>query len=132
WRVPRREDTSWTTPIVVVHAGKPQVIVPGTHCLRGHDLETGGLLWECRGLSSNVVASPVAAHGVVYAGSSYETRSMLAVRREGVTEVLSHGTATPKVLAVNRLDDTFSASAALAGRDMVLRGERFLYCLASE
>lgn len=215
WRVPRREDSSWTSPIVVMQAGRAQVIVPGTHCLRGHDLETGALLWECRGLSSNVVASPVAADGIVYAGSSYETRSLLAVRldgargditgtdqvlwtrrrgtpyvpspllyddvlyvlqhyqgilvrvaartgedqggpfrlgditdvysspvgaagriyitsREGITEVLSHGDATPKVLAVNRLDDTFSASAALVGRDLYLRGERFLYCIAEK
>jgi hypothetical protein len=34
------------------------------------------------------------------------------------------------VVAVNRLDDSFSDSAALAGRELHLRGERFLYCLA--
>jgi hypothetical protein len=31
---------------------------------------------------------------------------------------------------VNRLDDTFSASAALVGGDLLLRGERHLYCIA--
>src|SRR5262245_23886325 len=34
----RAEDTSWATPIVVEHAGKAQVIVPGTNRLRGYDL----------------------------------------------------------------------------------------------
>ena len=38
----------------------------------------------------------------------------------------------PKVLAINQLDDSFSASAALAGRELFLRGERSLYCIAEE
>jgi outer membrane protein assembly factor BamB len=215
WRVARQQDTSWTTPIVVEHKGRAQVIVPGTKRLRGYDLATGEVIWECAGLSSNVVASPVSADGVVYAGSSYETRALFAVRldgakgditgtdkvawmrrrgtpyvpspllygeslytlqhyqgilarvdvktgddqggpfrldaitdvyaspvgaagriyvtsREGVTQVLSHGGETPKMLAVNHLDDSISASAAIAGRELFLRGERFLYCIAEK
>src|SRR5207302_1164033 len=78
WRVARREDTSWSTPIVALCRGKAQVIVAGTHHLRGYDLDSGAVLWECAGLSSNVVATPVAADGVVYAGSSYDTRALPA------------------------------------------------------
>ena len=68
---------------------------------------------------SNVYASPVATTGRVYVTS-----------RDGVTQVLSHGGPTPRMLAVNRLDDSFSASAALVGRELFLRGERYLYCIA--
>jgi outer membrane protein assembly factor BamB len=50
--------------------------------------------------------------------------------RDGATLVLSHTDGEPEVLAVNRLDDSFSASAALVGRDIFLRGERHLYCLS--
>lgn len=215
WRVGRAVDTSWSTPIVVEHVGKAQVIVAGTNRLRSYDLGDGTLLWECGGLSSNVVASPVAADGIVYSGSSYETRAMLAIKlagakgditgteqvlwsrrratpyvpspllygnslynlqhyqgvlvrldtktgeeqggpfrleeisnvyaspvaaagriyitsRDGVTVVLSHGDKAPRTLAVNRLDDSFSASAALAGRELYLRGERFLYSIAED
>jgi outer membrane protein assembly factor BamB len=214
WRVARAEDTSWATPIVVEHTGKAQVIVPGTNRLRGYDLADGSLIWECGGLSSNIVASPVAASGVVYAGSSYETRAMLAIKldgakgditgtgqvlwsrrrgtpyvpspllygdtiynlqhyqgvmvrinvktgkdqgepfrleqihdvyaspvgaagriyvtsRDGVTQVMSHE-AVPKLLATNRLDDSISASAALVGRELFLRGEKALYCIAEK
>lgn len=212
WRVARAEDTSWATPIIV---SKPQVIVPGTNRIRSYDLVDGTLIWECGGLSSNIVASPVAADGIVYAGSSYDSRAMLAIRldgakgditgtnqvvwtrrrgtpyvpspllygdllynlqhyqgtivrldvktgkddggpfrlrdigdvyaspvgaagriyvtsREGVTQVLSHGEPTPAVLALNRLEDTFSASAALVGRELFLRGERHIYCIAED
>jgi len=70
---------------------------------------------------SSVYASPVAAAGRVYVTS-----------RDGVTQVFSHADPEPRMLAVNRLDDTFSASAALVDRELFLRGERFLYCCAEE
>ena len=73
------------------------------------------------GAITNVYASPVGAAGRVYVTS-----------RDGVTQVMSHGEQTPKMLAVNRLDDSFSASAALVGRELFLRGERSLYCIAAE
>jgi outer membrane protein assembly factor BamB len=213
WRVERDEVTSWATPIVVEHRGRQQVVVSGTRRIRGYDLATGKTLWECAGLSANVVASPVAGDGMVFAGSSYEKRALLAIRldgakgditgtdrvawtrargtpyvpspllyegalyflahyqgiltrvdartgadapgpfrlpgigdvyaspvaaagrvyltdRDGNTLVLGGGK-RPEVLALNRLDDSFSASAALAGRELFLRGERHLYSLAA-
>jgi len=83
WRRDRDEVTSWATPIVVEHAGKQQVIVSGTNRMRAYDLTSGEVIWECRGLSNNIVASPVASDGMVYAGSSYVKRRMFAVRLEG-------------------------------------------------
>jgi outer membrane protein assembly factor BamB len=99
WKIPRNEPTSWATPIVVEHEGRAQVVVSGTNRLRGYDLEDGRVLWECGGLSQNVVASPVSADGMVFAGSSYNTRAMLAVRLDG-----AHGdiTGTDRV-AWNRI-----------------------------
>jgi outer membrane protein assembly factor BamB len=85
WRRDRDEVTSWATPIVLEHAGKPQVVVSGTHRVRGYDLATGEVLWECGGLSHNIVASPVAAEGLVFAGSSYEKKALLAIRLDGAS-----------------------------------------------
>lgn len=211
WRSARNEVTSWTSPLIVVQDGKPQVIVSGTGRVRGYDLSSGDVIWECGGLSANVVATPVAANGVAYVASSYEIRSMMAIRldgargeitdspnvlwrrhrgtpyvpspllyedalyflghyqnvlwrleaatgkeqpgplrlpglrniyaspvaaagrvyvtdRDGGTVVLSRGK-EPKALARNVLDDSFSASAAIVGKQMFLRGAEFLYCL---
>ncbi len=83
WKVDRSEVTSWATPIVVNHRGKPQVIVSGTRRVRGYDLSDGRVIWECGGLSANIAASPVSADGMVYVASSYDTRAMLAIRLEG-------------------------------------------------
>jgi outer membrane protein assembly factor BamB len=214
WKVEREEVTSWATPILVEQGGKLQVIISGTSRVRGYDLATGKVIWECGGLSANIVASPVAADGMVYAASSYDTRAMLAIRldgakgditgtaqvvwtrtrgtpyvpspllygdslyflrhyqgilsrvnrktgeerygpfrlngirnvyaspvgaanriyitdREGTTLVLSHGD-EPRMLALNRLNDSFSASAAVVGGELFLRGQQNLYCIAEE
>lgn len=84
WRNPRQEDTSWSSPIVITHKdsnGKeqPQIVVCGTNRVRGYDLKTGDVLWECGGMSSNVVATPVYANGMLYVGSSYEKKVLIAI-----------------------------------------------------
>ena len=212
WKTARDEGTSWSTPLVVEHAGKSQVIIAATNRVRAYDLANGDVIWECGGLSGNVVASPVAGGGFVYVTNSYETREMLAIRlagargdithtsavvwrrhrdtpyvpspllygdelyflrhyqgyltcvdaksgepfygrqrlpgignvyasllgaadrvyivdRNGTTVVIKRG-ARFELLARNRLDDSFSASPAVVGRALYLRGERYLYCIA--
>lgn len=213
WKAPRDEKTTWSTPIVVEVAGKPQIIVAATKRVRGYDLATGKEIWQCDGLTDNVVASPVQWRDIIIAGNSYYRQGMVALRPAGATGDISSATnvawrlnrMTPYVpspllyddtlyhirhnqnvlvrldpatgqfrgellrldgirdfifaspvgaagrlyitgrdgstvvlkhdkenatLAVNRLDDSFSASAALAGRELFLRGEKFLYCIA--
>ena len=214
WKVARDEVTSWSTPLVVEHDGKPQVIIAATKRVRAYDLASGDVIWECAGLSRNVVASPVAADGFVYVASSYDRQAMLAIRlaaakgditntdavawtrdryapyvpspllygdmlyylkhyqgrltcvkaktgetlfgperlpgiqnvfaslvgaadrvyivsRNGTTVVIKHG-AKLELLARNRLDDSFSASPAVVGNELYLRGERNLYCIAAD
>lgn len=74
----------------------------------------GGRLEGLRG----VYASPVGASDRVY-----------VVGRDGGAVVLRN-TNRLELLARNRLDDGFDASPAIAGKDMFLRGRRFLYCLS--
>ena len=91
WRIARDEVTSWATPIVVEHDGNPQLIVPGTGRVRGYDLSTGAVIWECGGLSANIVASPVAGDGMVFIGSSYEKRALLAIKLAGAEGDITGG-----------------------------------------
>ena len=65
----------------------------------------------------NIYSSPVAAAGRIY-----------VTDRNGKTLVMSND-AEPKALTLNKLDDRFSASAALVGDAIFLRGEKFLYCI---
>ena len=83
WKVARDDKTSWSTPLVVKHQGKAQVVISATKRVRGYDLATGDLIWECAGLSRNVVSSPVAGQGMVFAANSYDWQAMLAIRLDG-------------------------------------------------
>ncbi len=212
WRRQRDEITSWSSPLVAVVNGKPQVIVAATGFVRGYDLATGNTIWKCSGLSRNVCATPVVAGGIAVVTNSYDWQKMLAIRlvdatgditdkpaviwsrdkqtpyvpspllyddhlyftshlrgiitcvnlktgktifgpdripkltqifaspaaaagriyipdRRGYTAVVKHGD-TFEMLALNRLDDAFTASPVIVENELYLRGEDFLYCIS--
>ncbi|MFN3192924.1 MAG: PQQ-binding-like beta-propeller repeat protein [Aureliella sp.] len=83
WRRMRDEVTSWSTPIVIESDGGSQVIVAGTNRVRSYDFQTGKTIWECGGMSANIVATPVYRNGILIVGSSYEKRIMMAIRIAG-------------------------------------------------
>lgn len=66
----------------------------------------------------SIYASPVGAGGRIYITS-----------RNGSTMVVKHATQY-EVLAVNKLDDRFSASPVVVGNELFLRGEKYLYCIS--
>lgn len=80
WRQQRDEDTSWATPLVVEHAGRTEVIISATKKIRSYDLKTGKLIWECAGMTANVIPTPVAGHGMVYALSGFRGNALLAIK----------------------------------------------------
>jgi len=82
------------------------------------DAATGKTHFTERADLGNVFASPVAAAGRIY-----------LLGRGGKALVLEPGPRL-KVLASNQLDDGFDASPVSVGRDLYLRGRRFLYALA--
>lgn len=83
WNVKRDEETSWSSPIIVDDADQPLLIVAGTNRVRAYDPSSGKVIWECGGLSSNIVATPVASDGRLFAGSSYEKKVLLSIRMDG-------------------------------------------------
>ncbi len=83
WKIDRDEETSWSSPVVVEHEGRAMLIVAGTNRVRAYDPATGSVIWECGGLSSNIVATPVAGDGMLFTGSSYEKKAFLAIRLDG-------------------------------------------------
>lgn len=80
WRVERDEPTAWTTPVVVTVDDRPQVVASATNRIRGYDLATGALVWECGGMTGNVIPTPVVGHGVVYCASGFRGSALLAIR----------------------------------------------------
>ncbi len=79
----------------------------------------GSLVIEASRLAvnGNIYASPIGAGGRVYIST-----------RGGDTVVLKHGDKL-EILAVNTLDEEFDASPVVVGKQIFLRGERYLYCI---
>ncbi len=80
WRKPRDERTSWSTPLVVEHSDKRQVVTTASNRVRSYDLASGELIWECGGMTRNVIPTPVAGPGMLYAISGHQGSSLLAIR----------------------------------------------------
>ena len=80
WKIDRSEVSSWATPLVVEIDGKPQVIVPGSKFSRGYGLATGEVIWQCSGLTRNVIPSPVHGNGIVYLMSGFRGNALQAIR----------------------------------------------------
>jgi outer membrane protein assembly factor BamB len=79
WKVDRDEGTSWSTPLVVQHNGKTQVIVSASNRIRSYDIATGEVIWECGGLTRNVIPSPVSGFGMVFATSGFRGNTLKAI-----------------------------------------------------
>ena len=80
WRAGRQEVDSWSTPLVVEHDGRAQVVTAAQNRLRSYDLATGRIVWESEGLTMNPIPSPVAADGMVFAMSGFQGSNLKAIR----------------------------------------------------
>ncbi len=80
WKKPREERTSWSTPLIVERDGKAQAVVTATGKIRSYDLATGDVVWECAGLTRNVIPCPVADASMVYCMSGFQGNALLAIR----------------------------------------------------
>ena len=80
WRTARQEIDTWSTPLVVEHDDRPQVVTNGMNRLRSYDLETGKIVWESQGTTMNAIPSPVAADGMVFVTSGFRGNNLKAIR----------------------------------------------------
>ena len=79
WRAARNEGTGWSTPLVVEHAGKQQVVVNATGKVRSYDLANGKEIWSCAGQTANAIPTPVADRDTVYITSGFRGHALLAI-----------------------------------------------------
>ena len=80
WRVNREEIDTWATPLVVEQDGRRQVIAPGMRKIRAYDLDTGGGVWESKGVTMNPIPSPVYGDGMVFVTSGFQGNNLKAIR----------------------------------------------------
>lgn len=83
WRTPRRDATSWSTPLVA----DGQVIVNGSARTRSYDLKTGAQLWECGGQTMNAIPVPIVREGVAYVMTGFRSTAVAAIRLDSRGDV---------------------------------------------
>jgi outer membrane protein assembly factor BamB len=79
WNQPRDEGSGWTTPFVLEHNGRTEVIISGAKAVRSYDPTTGNVRWQCAGLGSNPVPMAVADAENVYVMSGHRNPAGLAI-----------------------------------------------------
>lgn len=93
WRVERHTDAirespdAYTTPALLEHDGRTEIVISGGDVVTGHDPSTGAEVWRANGLnpqnipSYRIVASPVTMDGIIYAPT--RVRPLLAIKAGG-------------------------------------------------
>ncbi len=79
WKADRDEGTSWSSPLIVEINGKPQVITSATKKVRSYDLETGEIIWESTGMTSNVIPNPIFENGILYVMSGFRGTALQTI-----------------------------------------------------
>lgn len=128
WTAEREEITSWATPIVVEVNGAAQVITCATNKVRSYDAGTGQVVWECTGLTRNVIPSPMYADGILYMMSGFRGNAVKAV---DLAKAKGDITGTPAILWEYNQDAPYTPSPVLMkGRLYFLKGNNgILTCL---
>ena len=82
WRTDRDEGSNWATPFVWENDVRTEIVTSGRGGVRSYDLD-GELLWELHGMSTLVIPTPFARHGLLYINSGYvadQSRPVYAIR----------------------------------------------------
>ncbi len=88
WETPRTETVGWGTPVVITAGTRDELIVNGQRRVAAYDPETGKELWTVRGMTFEVIPTPVVGEGLVFT-SSGRAGPTLAIRPGGNGDVTS-------------------------------------------
>ncbi len=110
WKIPRPEKSSWATPLVIVNNGQPQIVVNATGRIRAYNPADGSVIWECSGMTTNVVPSPVFDGKNVICMSGFRGSAALAIKVASAAGDISD---KPEALAWKRDKDTPYVSSPL-------------------
>jgi outer membrane protein assembly factor BamB len=86
WQTPRTETVGWGTPVVVDVGERDELIVSGQRRVAAYDPDTGRELWTVRGMTFEVIPTPVVGHGLIFA-SSGRAGPTFAIRPGGSGDV---------------------------------------------
>jgi outer membrane protein assembly factor BamB len=126
WRVPRKVDVTWSTPVLVHTAKRTELVAAAAEAIIAYDPSTGKELWRHKGLESNAVPSPVVSNDLVILTSGSPLKIVLALRAGGSGDV----TGTPQLVWSYNKGTAYVPSPILYGEYLYLMtGNGTVSCL---
>jgi outer membrane protein assembly factor BamB len=105
---------SFCTPLVITHAGRVQIIIPGAHWIAAYDPATGGEIWRIRhGNGFSIGTGAVFGQGLAFFSTGLFQPQVWAIRVDGQGDV----TGSHVVWKSNRQAPDIS-SPILVGEDL--------------
>jgi len=86
WKRDRPETVGWGSPVVINTGVRDELIVSSQRRVAAYDPETGRDLWSVRGMTFEVIPTPVVGHGLVFCSSGRQGPT-LAIRPGGSGDV---------------------------------------------
>jgi len=126
WRTPRKVQVSWSTPLLVRNAKRPELITSGTEFVISYDPATGKELWRHKGVESNAIPSPVANNDMVFLVAGFPAKIAMAIKLGGSGDL----TGTPNVPWTYAKGTAYVPSPILYGDYLYLTTDRgILTCI---
>jgi outer membrane protein assembly factor BamB len=86
WETPRTETVGWGTPVVINTGVRDELIVNSQRRVAAYDPDSGKELWTVRGMTFEVIPTPVVGDGLVFT-SSGRAGPTLAIKPGGSGDV---------------------------------------------
>ncbi len=130
WRMDRDEKSNWSTPFVWANGLRTELVTPGTGKTRSYSLD-GSLLWELAGGSAITIATPYAAHGLLYVSSGFvldRTRPIWAIRPGRSGDLTLHADETTSAAIAWSRDDAapYNPTTLVYGNELYVLADRGL------
>jgi outer membrane protein assembly factor BamB len=87
WKNPRKVQASWSTPLIIKTAQRPELITSGNELVISYDPKTGKELWQAKGHGSNAIPTPLAGHGMVFVYTGFPAKKTMAIKLGGTGDI---------------------------------------------
>jgi outer membrane protein assembly factor BamB len=126
WRMPRKVEVSWTTPVLARTATRTELVASGNQWVIAYDPATGQELWRCQGTQSWTVPTPLVGQGVVVVSAAHPVKRALAIKLGGSGDL----TGTSQIAWQRDKNTGYTPSSILYGEYVYLMTDRgLLTCL---
>ena len=120
WRVKRDQRKTHATPLIVQTGQRAELITNAYETIVSYDPKTGQELWQCEGVKTWGIPSPVAGHGMVFLTGGADRKRAIGIKLGGVGKL----DGTPNIVWSYTKGTAYVTSPILYGDYLYLVSEK--------